>query len=79
MFAADEAAESGVGLVERESVEIDSSIDAEFAAHVVGRSQKQMAMSFFKTTKREGQTLKAFASKYENNFQAIQRAAVPAK
>jgi flavin reductase (DIM6/NTAB) family NADH-FMN oxidoreductase RutF len=28
-----------------------------FAVHIIGRSQKNMAMNFFKTTKREGQTL----------------------
>ena len=31
-----------------------------FAVHIIGRSQKNMAMSFFKTTKREGETLNGY-------------------
>jgi flavin reductase (DIM6/NTAB) family NADH-FMN oxidoreductase RutF len=31
-----------------------------FAVHVVGRSQKNLAMSFFKTAKREGMTLNGY-------------------
>jgi flavin reductase (DIM6/NTAB) family NADH-FMN oxidoreductase RutF len=31
-----------------------------FAVHIVGKSQKQLAMSFFKTTRREGDTLNGY-------------------
>lgn len=31
-----------------------------FAVHIIGRSQKNMAMSFFKTTRREGETLNGY-------------------
>lgn len=32
-----------------------------FTVHIVGRSQKNLAMSFFKTAKREGKTLNGYA------------------
>jgi len=48
------------GIQQESSLHAAISSSRTFAVHIIGRSQKNMAMSFFKTTKREGETLNGY-------------------